>query len=492
MALLNISIPPGVVKNGTEFQQANAWNDANLVRWYEGSLQPIGGWRARTTTQMSGVARAIINYRDNSANRRTVVGTNSNLYFIAEDQTVSDITPAGFTTGNANATQNLGYGGLTWNTFAWDTPRPDQAYAPVDTWSLANFGENVIACSTSDGKLYEWANSASSAAALLSNAPTNCTAVLVTDSRQVMALGANGVGAKVAFSDQEQTNVWTPASTNAAGSQILQTNGNLILGKQLRGETLLLTTTDAHVARFQGPPFIFGFQQVGTGCGAVSANACVVANNAAYWMGKQGFFVYNGSTSSLRSSVGDFLFEDINESQSSKVFGVLNSAFHEIIWFYPSSDSIENDRYVIYNYRENTWSIGRLARTAGVDAGVFNYPNYVSSDGYVYEHEAGYAYDSGDEVFAETGPIQLGNGDRLAVARQLISDETSAGAVTATFKTRNYPTATESTHGPFTLTRTPTAVRFQGRQIQMRVTGAAPESWRVGTMRLDVVPGSAR
>ena len=209
-------------------------------------------------------------------------------------------------------------------------------------------------------------------------------------------------------------------------------------------------------------------------------------------MGKQGFFVYNGSTSSLRSSVGDFLFEDINESQSSKVFGVLNSAFHEIIWFYPSSDSIENDRYVIYNYRENTWSIGRLARTAGVDAGVFNYPNYVSSDGYVYEHEAGYAYDSGDEVFAETGPIQLGNGDRLAVARQLISDETSAGAVTATFKTRNYPTATESTHGPFTLTRTPTAGRFQGRQIQMRVTGAAPESWRVGTMRLDVVPGSAR
>ena len=217
MALLNISIPPGVVNNGTEFQQANAWNDANLVRWYEGSLQPIGGWRARTTTQMSGVARAIINYRDNSANRRTVVGTNSNLYFIAEDQTVSDITPAGFTTGNANATQNLGYGGFTWNTFAWDTPRPDQAYAPADTWSLANFGENVIACSTSDGKLYEWANSASSAAALLSNAPTNCTAVLVTDSRQVMALGADGVGAKVALSDQEQTNVWTPASTNAAG-----------------------------------------------------------------------------------------------------------------------------------------------------------------------------------------------------------------------------------------------------------------------------------
>ena len=199
MALLNIAIPPGVVKNGTDFQQANAWNDANLVRWYEGSLQPIGGWRARTTTQMSGVARAIITYRDNSANRRTVVGTNSNLYFIAEDAVVTDITPTGFTTGNANATQNLGYGGLTWNSFAWDTPRPDQAFAPADTWSLDNFGQNVIACSTADGKIYEWANSAGSAAALLSNAPTNCTAVLVTDTRQVMALGADGIGAKDAF-----------------------------------------------------------------------------------------------------------------------------------------------------------------------------------------------------------------------------------------------------------------------------------------------------
>ena len=108
MPLLSIAPPPGVVKNGTDLQQANTWSDANLVRWYEGALQPVGGWRARTASAMSGACRALITFVDNSNNRRTVAGTHTNLYFIDEGNTLVDITPTGFTTGSADATQNLG------------------------------------------------------------------------------------------------------------------------------------------------------------------------------------------------------------------------------------------------------------------------------------------------------------------------------------------------------------------------------------------------
>ena len=440
---------------------------------------------------MSGACRALIADVDNSHNRRTVAGTHTYLYCIDEGSGLTDITPAGFTSGSADATQNLGYGGLTWNTFAWNTPRPDTgAYTPATTWSLDTFGEYVIASATSDGKIYQWANNTSSPAVLLSNAPVDANAIVVTPERFVFALGA-GESNKVSFSDQEQSNVWAPAATNQAGSFTLATDGTLLTGKRMRGETLLLTDLDAHTARYQGPPFVYGFQQVGTSCGVISANACATANNQAFWMGKNGFFVYNGSVQTLRSTVGDFIFENLNPSQRSKVFAVSNSNFSEIIWFYPSAGSTENDSYVSFNYMENHWQIGTMARTAGVDVGAFVFPNYASPDGFIFEHEAGYTYDVGSTVFAQTGPLQLGNGDRQMVATGLIPDEKTQGDVTATFKTRFFPNAAESTFGPFNMAN-PTSVRFQGRQVQMTVTGNTSSSWRVGNMRLDVKAGSRR
>ena len=253
---------------------------------------------------------------------------------------------------------------------------------------------------------------------------------------------------------------------------------------------MLLTTTDAHVARYSGPPFVYSFQRVGDGCGTVSANGCVAADQFAVWPGLNSFHIYDGSVKVLKSSVGDFFYNNINKAQRSKIAGVLNSEFNEVWWFYPSVNSIENDSYVVWNYRDNHWNIGTLARTAGADAGVFLYPQMVGTDGYVYEHEVGYAYD-GASPFVQSGPVELGNGDNLMVARQLIPDEKNQGDVTATFKTRFYPNGAETSHGPFTMTN-PTSVRFQGRQVSMRIDAAQNSDWRVGTMRIDAVAGGKR
>lgn len=491
MALIPLAIPPGIVKNGTEFQQLNSWNDGNLVRWYESALQPVKGWRTRSASALAGSVRALLTYIDNSNNRRTIAGSNTKLYVVLEAGQIYDITPAGFTTGNADADQNLAWGGSTWGSFEWGTLRPDTGtYSVADTWSLDTWGEYTIACATSDGKIYQWANNTGAAAAVLSNAPTNSTAIVVTDERFVFALGAGGENNRVEWSDQEDNNLWAAAATNQAGGQNLTTDGSLISGHSLRGETLLLTTTDAHVARYSGPPFVYSFQRVGDGCGTVSANGCVVADQFAVWVGLNSFHIYSGSVQVLKSAVGDFFFSNINKAQRSKIAGVLNSEFNEVWWFYPSVNSIENDSYVVWNYRDNHWNIGTLARTAGADAGVFLYPQMVGTDGYVYEHEVGYAYD-GETPFVQSGPVELGNGDNLMVARQLIPDEKNQGDVTATFKTRLYPNGTETSHGPFTMAN-PTSVRFQGRQVSMRIDAAENSDWRVGTMRLDAVAGGKR
>jgi hypothetical protein len=262
-------------------------------------------------------------------------------------------------------------------------------------------------------------------------------------------------------------------------------------GLRTRGQTLILTDVDAHVARFVGSPFIFGFERVGTACGAISRKAAIDVDMGAFWMGQRGFFAFQGNTvQQLPCAVHDYVFDDFNRDQQSQIWAWSNVEYGEIWWFYPSSNSQEVDRYVAYNYNDNYWITGNLSRTAGVPRGVFKHPLLIATNKTVYEHENSLSYDGAD-VFAETGPISLGNGDQTMNVMQLIPDEKTQGEVSLKFKTRFYPNDTESTHGPYSPAN-PTGVRFAGRQFRMRVDGTAGKDWRVGNMRVDAFPAGKR
>jgi len=257
-----------------------------------------------------------------------------------------------------------------------------------------------------------------------------------------------------------------------------------------RGQTLIITENDAHTMTFIGQPFVFGFEQVGTSCGIVSRKAVAQVEGGAFWMGRRGFFFFaGGAVEELPCEVADEVFSHangrgLNVAQHSLVYCVKNSAHSEVWWFYPSAGSNECDRYVSYNYLEQHWMIGALARTAGVDRGTFRTPIWVGADRVIYDHEVTYT-PSGSEAFAESAPISLG--DRLGTVRELIPDEVTQGQVTATFNVRNYPNAPESTFGPYQMAE-PTHVLFTGRQVRLRLDGVDNSEWRAGVMRLEVQP----
>jgi len=493
MALVPLRIPPGVYRNGTEYQTSGRWFDANLVRWFEGTLRPIGGWRKRSASQLTGSCRGLITWRDNSGDRWIAAGTNSKLYAMNEAGTLKDITPTGLTVGIADAATKTGYGYSTYGNFAYGVARPDTgSVTPATTWSLDTWGEYLVACSDADGKLYEWqlGFSTPTLAAAITNAPTGCNAVMTTAERFVFALGAGGDPRKVQWCDQENNTVWTPAATNQAGSFELQTVGSLKAAKRVRGVNLLFTDVDVHVSTYIGLPYVYSFEKAGSGCGLISTQAVAAIDTAAIWMSNSGFWVYDGYVKPLACDVGDYIFQNINANQVSKVYAVHNSKYGEIIWFYPSNASNENDSYVTYNYRENHWAIGSLSRTAGTDRGVYLNPLMVSADSYIYEHEVGFAYDS-VAPFVESGPVEIQPGENIMNVRQLIPDEQTLGEVVVSFKTRMYPTATETTYGPYSASE-PTSVRFSARQVKIRYTGAVLGDWRVGLNRLDVLPAGKR
>jgi hypothetical protein len=241
-----------------------------------------------------------------------------------------------------------------------------------------------------------------------------------------------------------------------------------------------------------GPPYVYSRERVGTSCGIISRKAAAVTDLGAVWMGRKAFYTYSGgAVSKAPSEVSDYVFSDINQSQQSKVYATTNARYSEVWWFYPSGGSTENDRYVVWNYAENTWSTGNLARTAAVDHGAFRHPLWADpADNHIYEHEIGFDYGS-LTPFAESGPIMLASGDEVASVVEMIPDEKTQGDVQAVFKTRFYPNGTERSYGPYSMSN-PTSLRFTGRQLRIRVEGERLANWRIGVNRLDIIPGGRR
>jgi hypothetical protein len=431
-------------------------------------------------------------WRDLDANNNIAAGTYEKLYAISSAGTVTDITPTSFTSGRESAIQNTGYGGGLYNVGSYSTPRvPSANWLPATTWAIDNFGEDLVACSSTDGKLHLWDVDGGGVAAPITNAPIDNQSLIVTEERFLFALGAGKNPRKIQWCDKENLTSWTPAATNEAGDIELQSSGTIRSAIRIRGRTLIVTDVDAHLATYQGPPYVYGFERVGSACGTDSPKSLVAVDQAAFWMGQKGFFFFDGSiVKELNCEVSDHIFRDINTNQISKVYATHNSRFSEIWWFYASEDSTENNRYVSYDYKDNIWMIGELSRTAAIDTGILRYPIWAGPDGDLYFQEYGFNHD-GATQFVESGPISLGNGDNIMHVTDLIPDELTQGDVNAKFKTRFYPNGTESEFGSFTMAN-PTNVRFSGRQVRMRVETTVNNDWRVGTMRIEAKAGGKR
>ena len=435
--------------------------------------------------------------------------------------------------GPATSIYGYGWGAGTWSRGTWDTTREGLTGAEgvllqSTKWSLDNWGEDVLV-QKFDGSIYYWDTSAGLSSNLasrtnVSNAPTKSRFMMVSgDDRHVICFGTETtIGTTstqdnmfIRWSDQESTSDWTPTSTNTAGSQRLTSGNKINAAVRSRGAVLVWTDTALYQMQFIGPPFTFGFKQLGSNCGAVGINSAIDISGKTYWMGNDSFFTFDGAVKKIPCSVQDYVFDDINVNATGDVFCASNSDFNEVMWFYPSGNSLQIDRHVTFNYAENLWYTGSLSRSTWADRSVYSNPyatEFDSSDTtatistiygnkagrtFVYAHEEG-VNDAGSAMTAyiESGDIDIADGDNFMSISRFIPDfKNQVGEVDLTIKSRPYPATTQTTHGPFAIATTTTKqdTRIRGRQLALRVSSdAVDDKWRYGTLRFDGKPDGMR
>lgn len=426
-----------------------------------------------------------------------------------------------------------GWGAGTWGRGGWGSGSSLTTTTQIRIWSHDNFGEDLI-INPRDSNVYYWdkGGGLGTRAVELStltgakSVPQVAKQVLVSDSdRHVIAFGCDGLNASasaaqgngtqdpllIRFSSQENAVDWYPTSTNTAGDLLIGSGSQFIQAIETKREILVWSDTALHSMRFIGPPFTFGIQQITGGITIMGPNAAAATEDFVFWMGIDNFYVYAGQTEQLDSPVKDYVFNDFNFSQTDKVWAAVNSEFSEVIWLYPSETNSlgnggtgENDRYVIYNYKDKIWYYGTINRSAWIDRGTRTFP-IAAEGGYLYNQEFEYDDDgSAMDSFIESAPMDIDDGDRFSLVTKVIPDMTFAGSTslaspqaTFTLKARTAPgnaynstdsgVATRTASSPVETYTDELNLRVRGRTFALRIdANALGTKWKLGSPRVDI------
>ena len=462
--------------------------------------------------------------------------TDANNYTVTHTSTASGSTSGGGGSGNAKyqinvgpatSTYGLGWGTDTWSSGTWGTASSSSDVVIVGrNWSLDNFGEDLIA-TVLDGGTFIWDTSSGTGtrATALSNAPTASRFSLVsTDTRHLLIFGTETTIGSTGtqddlffrFSDREDATDFTPVATNEAGSLRISDGSKIVGAVKSAGQILVWTDTSLHGIQFVGTPFTFGLRQLGANAGLIAQHAAIEVNGIAYWMSDDAFYLYDGVVKKMPCSVQDFVFDDISYTNKNDIAVGLNTAYNEIIWYYPSANASQIDRAVAYNYLEGTWYTLSLGRTTWLGAYVYEKPiateynasatanvstilGLTAGASFIYEHESGNNQADGTAItaFLETGSVEIADGDQLMSISKLVPDfDNLTNTMTARLTLEQYPqsSANVTSNASITSTTEKVSVRGRGRAVKIRYTTNTVDDtpWRLGSQKLEIRPDGRR
>ncbi len=465
----------------------------------------------------------------------TTIGTSATTYQITAATAATSTAVGGgaavvaayqINVGTAFAIPLVGWGAGAWGSGTWGIGSASTNQMRI--WSQATFGEDLI-FAPNGGQIYIWkANTSLTTRGVLisslvgaNSVPTVQNFVLISDtSRFTFAFGCNDYGSAdqnpmlIRWSDQEDYLEWFPAATNQAGSLQLSHGSKIVTALQSRQEILVWTDSSLYSMQYQGPPAVWGAQLLGDNLSIAGPNAAAIASGVTYWMGIDKFYKYDGRTQTLRCDLRQYIFQDINLEQAAQIFASTNEGFNEVWFFYCSANSFTIDKYVTYNYQEDVWAYGTMARTAWIDSALRQYPMAATYSYNVVYHEQG--NDDNEtgttlpiNAVIETTEFDIDDGDHFGFVWRIVPDITFRGSDAASPQVTmtlipmqnsgsgyNNPISLGG-NSDATIIRTATVpieaftgqvyVRVRGRQMILKVeSNQLGCAWQLGSPRIDI------
>ena len=390
----------------------------------------------------------------------------------------------------------------------------------IRLWAQDNHEEDLL-FNSFDGTPYFWdktlglSNRASSLASQsgASNAPTITRRIMVGPKQHILCFACNPLGGSdqdmllVRWSNTIDENIfdWTPTVTGNAGDLHVSSGSEIITAQKTRQEVLIWTDTSLHSLAHIGGENVFSLNMVANNVSILGPNAATTVGDKVFWIDRENFYAYTGSVQTIPCTLLRYVFDDINLEQNFKCFAASNKMFDEVFWFYPSASSSEINRYVKYNFTENTWDLGTLSRTAWVDYGLHDNPRACGQDSdsinFVYVHESGDNNDgSAMTSFIESSDFDLGDGEQFMFVDRLIPDiditsTESSASVNYILKTRDFPGDSFATNSTSAVTSTTQQafLRSRSRQAALRIESSVTDlTWTLGDLRLSIRPDGRR
>jgi hypothetical protein len=304
---------------------------------------------------------------------------------------------------------------------------------------------------------------------------------------------------------------------NSAGGGPLQKGSKIISAARSDRQILIWTDSALYSLQYIGGDSVFSLQEIADGISISSRYAYKAARGIVYWMGDNNFYQSDGrSVQKIPCSVLSKVFEELNYDKREVVFSALNSLFNEIIWFYPSDDSVEPDKYVLFNYVDQTWAYGSMPRTSWSDSGLREKPNASFDRGVydsgvwegiersiIYNHEDGYLDDgSAMNSFIESGYFDIEDGDNSMFVDRFAPDFRGLYGTTPQIFVdvvgKNYPSSSTSPTRSLTLSNDTEFVntRVRGRTMSLKFydqdTATTGAGWELGDSRIRIKPDGRR
>lgn len=497
-----VEIPPGLISDDTTFSTPGVWEDGNNVRFWRGRPEVIGGW-TRFIDGIDGKCRGLMNWTNNGGDQLVAIGTNTKLY-VAWGGMLYDITDAGLAAGAADGALSPGFGSGEYGEEEYGDIRSN--YYPR-TWSLATYGESLLACPRGE-TIYLWENVAATPSAELTNAPASVTWMLRTPERQVLAFGCNEVISGtfnplcIRGSDIEDITDWTPGASDNSFEDILEGGGRIVTARLFGSYVAVWTDNSVYLGQYLGQlGQTYRWDRIAENNGIIGPNAVAILDQTAVWIGPDyQFRVWSvGNVPQIiPCPIRNDFADNLSEAQGDKIYASTVSKFGEIWFFYPDArDGNENSRYVALSVANGTWFRGQEARTAFIDAGVTGFPIATDPDGTAYYQEYGRNANGANlDWYLKSSDFYLDEGGRHMMLRGMKPDfESQEGAVSLTLFMRKYAQATAVEKGPYTLAAGAGKKDFRasGAVTAIKFSGASnPSFMRLGKPVFDAVPTGER